>query len=393
MHGGPGGAALQIEISGPRLNVLADAAEHVKQRLEGYAGVFDVDDDFDAGRREIQIELLDSARALGLTTQSLATQVRGAFYGLEARKIQRDREDVKIMVRYPESHRRRIADVEAMWVATPGGTLVPFSEVARIGEGHAHATIRRKDQQRTVTIKADVDEAVGNANQISTDLASDFDQIERRFPGVRLEFGGQTREFTKAFSPLKGDFPISALLIYAILAGLFQSYVQPFIVMAAIPFGIIGAIAGHYVMGYPLTFMSLIGLVALTGIVVNDSLVLVDWINKKRADGMDPYEAVIDAGRNRLRAVLLTSITTILGLAPLLFETSFQARFLIPMGISIAGGVAFATILTLIAVPSLYMMLLDVQRIVGKPSAVSHQPSAFGTRTVGQVANLTSPES
>lgn len=382
MQAGPGGAAVQIEISGSRLDVLAEAAGYVKNRIDSYAGVFDIDDDFDAGRREIQIELLDSARALGLTTRSLATQVRGAFHGIEARKIQRDREDVKIMVRYPESNRRRIADVEAMWIATPDGTLVPFSEVARLGEGRAFATIRRKDQQRTVTITADVDQAVGNAGRITSELAAEFGEIERRFPGVRLEIGGQSREFTKSFSPLKRYVPISGLLIYVILAGLFKSYLQPFIVMAAIPFGVIGAIAGHYAMGFPVTFMSLIGLVALTGIVVNDSLILVDWINRKRAEGADPYEAVIDAGRNRLRAILLTSITTVLGLAPLLLETSFQARFLIPMGISIAGGVAFATVLTLVAVPSLYMILMDLQGIMGKPSAISHSArggSAFGT--------------
>ncbi len=364
MHGGPGGAALQIEISGPRLADLVAAADDVESRLSGYAGVFDIDNDFDAGRREVQIELLDSARALGLTTQSLATQVRGAFYGLEARKIQRDREDVKIMVRYPERSRARLSDIESMWIAAGDGTLVPFCEAARIKEGRAYATIRRKDQQRTVTVTADVDQATGNARRISAELAAAFPEIQRKYPGVKLEFGGQSREFAKSFGSLRRDFLVAALLIYVVLAGLFKSYVQPVIVMTAIPFGIIGAVAGHYLMGYPITIMSLIGFVALTWIVVNDSLILVNWINHRRAEGETVYEAVIQGGRARMRAILLTSITTILGLAPLLLETSFQARFLIPMGVSIAAGLAFATVVTLIAVPALYMMLIDLQHIV-----------------------------
>lgn len=366
MHGGPGGAAIQVEISGPQLPDLVEAADRVKAELGGYAGVFDIDDDFFAGRREVQIELLDSARALDLTTHSLATQVRAAFYGIEARKVQRDREDVKIMVRYPQSSRRQMSDIESMWIAAGDGTLVPFREVARIKEGRAYAAIKRKDQKRTVTITADVDQAVGNARWISAELAATFPGIERAYPGIKLEFGGQAREFAKSVGSLRRDFVIAALLIYVILAALFKSYVQPLIVMTAIPFGIIGAVAGHFVMGYPITIMSLIGLVALTGIVVNDALILVDWINRRRGEGVEIYDAVIQGGRARMRAILLTSITTVLGLAPLLLETSFQARFLIPMGISIAAGVAFATVLTLIAVPSLYMIVEDVKRIAGR---------------------------
>ncbi len=363
MHGGPGGDAISIEISGPQLEDLVIASNRIKSKLSDYAGVFDIDDDFDAGRREVQIELLDSARALGLTTQSLATQVRGAFYGIEARKIQRDREDVKIMVRYPPWARTRLSDVESMWVATPEGALVPFREVARIEEGRSYATIRRKDQQRAVTVTADVDQSAGNARDINTDLEKYFPVLEREFPGTTLAFGGQSREFAKSFGSLRRDFLVAAMLIYVILTGLFKSYVQPLIVMTAIPYGVIGAIGGHYLMGYPITILSLIGLVALTGIVVNDSLILVDWINHRRAEGVPVYEAVIQGGRSRMRAIMLTSITTVLGLAPLLLETSFQARFLIPMGISIAAGVAFATVLTLVAIPAQYMILVDLQRM------------------------------
>ncbi|MFH1419178.1 MAG: efflux RND transporter permease subunit [Planctomycetota bacterium] len=366
VHGGPGGDAINIEIAGEELEDLLAVASLIKQRLREFEGVFDIEDDFDAGRREIKIELLDSARALGLTTQSLATQVRAAFYGLESRILQRDREDVKIMVRHPEACRRRVYDVESMRIATPGGTLVPFTEVARLEEGQAYATIRRKDQRRTVTVTADVDEGIANSREITGSLGEDFPQIERAYPGVQLEFGGQNREFAKSFGSLKKDFAIAILLIYVILAGLFRSYVQPLIVMCAIPFGLIGVAAGHYVLGYPITILSLIGLVALTGIVVNDSLILVDFINRRRREGADVYDAVIDGGRARVRAILLTSITTILGLAPLLTETSFQAKFLIPMGISIAAGLAFATVLTLIGVPSLYMISIDAKRALAR---------------------------
>lgn len=365
MHGAYGGAPVQVEIRGDRLEDLEAAAERIKTELRKFTGVFDIRDDFDAGRREIQIELLDSARALDLTTNSLATQVRGAFFGLEAKIIQRDREDVKIMVRYPEAYRKRVYDLESMRVAAPDGTLVPFSEVARFTEGRGYATIRSKDQRRTVTVSADVDEDIEEANssQINHDLAALFPEIEREFPGIQIAEGGQQEERAKSISSLSRHFITALLLIYAILAALFRSYVQPLVVMCAIPFGIIGVITGHMVMGFSITFMSLIGIVALSGIVVNDSLILMTFINRRRAEGGSAYEAVIQGGTGRLRAILLTSITTVLGLAPLLTETSFQARFLIPMGISIAAGLIFATILTLVGIPALYMILEDARRV------------------------------
>ncbi len=364
VHGGPGGKAVQIEISHEDPGQLRLVADEFKEHLRQYAGIFDVDDDMDPGRPEVKIELLDSARAVGLTTQSLASQVRAAFYGLEARKIQRDREDVKIMVRYPEEHRKNITDIEKMWVATQDGTLVPFREVAKLSEGRSYASIKRVDQKRTVAITADVDQATGNADRITEDIAKLFPQYTAQYPGLTFEFGGEKKEFNKAFGSIRRDFLIAAGLIYVILAALFKSYIQPLIVMTAIPFGFIGAVLGHWVMGYPLTMLSLIGLVALTGIVVNDSLILIDYLNHRRAEGMKPCDATIEAGVSRLRAILLTSITTVLGLAPLLLETSFQARFLIPMGLSIAGGVAFATVLTLVGVPCIYLIFVDFQQLL-----------------------------
>ncbi len=365
MHGGPGGAPIQYEITGENIDHLVAVTARLKEKLREYAGVFDIEDDFDAGQREVQVELLDSGRALGLTTEQLAMQVRAAFFGLEARKIQRDREDVKIMVRYPESRRQRIADPQHMRVATPSGVLVPISEVARIREGSGYATIRRKDQQRAVTVKAEVDQTVANAEDIIQEVNPFMDRMQRAYPGVRYELGGQSEEQAKSFGSLKRDALIALVLIYVVLAGLFRSYVQPAIVMVAIPFGLIGAVLGHYAMGYPFTVLSAIGLVALTGIVVNDSLILVEFINREVRDGVAIKTAVVHGGLARLRAIMLTTITTILGLAPLLTEKSFQARFLIPMGISIAAGLAFATVLTLIVVPCLYVVVEDVKVAAG----------------------------
>jgi multidrug efflux pump subunit AcrB len=363
IHGGPAGDPIHLEIQGDDVSQLIAVAGEIKDRLSRFDGVFDIVDDFDAGKPEAQIEIFNSAKAVGLTTESLATQVRAAFYGYEARKVQRGREDVKIMVRYPLEHRRRIYDIESMRVATASGTLVPFTEVARLTESTGFASIKRTNQRRTVTVTADVDESVTNADGVMNRLSVDvFPELAERYPGVRLEYGGQRLEMAKSFGSLKQNFVIALVLIFVILAGLFRSYVQPLIVMTAIPFGLVGAVAGHYVMGYPLTIASMTGLVALTGVVVNDSLVMVTFINDRVRNGLGPLEAVIEGGRARLRPILLTSATTVLGMGPLLLEQSFQAKFLIPMAISISAGLLFATVLTLAAVPALYLIVLDFRR-------------------------------
>jgi len=362
MQGGPGGAEIEIEITGSREDVIHNAANILKKELAQYDGVYDVADDFEEGRREIQITLLDSARPLGITTQMLATEIRGAFYGLEARTIQRDNEDVDIRVRFPEERRRHIYELEDMRIATPDGNMVPISEVARLEEGRGSSAIRRVNQRQAVIVSADVDHQRGNSEQIINEIAATTaSELEREHPGLRIEFGGKKRETAKSFSSLKRDFLIAVLIIFVMLTGLFKNYIQPLIVLTVIPFGIIGVIIGHYVMGYPMTILSMTGAVALTGIVVNDALIMVDFINHETKKGGSTYEAVIKGGRQRLRPILLTSMTTILGLAPIMTEQSFQARFLIPMAISISFGLAFATVLTLIVVPAIYMISEDLQ--------------------------------
>ncbi len=363
MQGGPGGAEIEMEITGKILPDLLAAAEVIKKTLAGFSGVYDIADDFEAGRREAQIQLRDSARPLGITARSLALEVRGAFYGLEARTLQRDREDVDIMVRFPEERRRHIYELEAMHIATPDGRMIPFREVARIEEAPGYSSLRRVDQRRAVVVSADVDHSKGNPEVITSALSTTIRQLEADYPGLRIEFGGNKRELAKSFGSLKRDFLIALVIIFVLLAGLFKSYVQPMIVMTAIPFGLIGAVAGHYLMGYPLTILSIIGIVALAGIAVNDSLILVDFTNKETKEGCSALEAVIQAGQRRLRPIILTSLTTILGLAPMMAETSWQARFLIPMAISISFGLLFTTILTLLVVPAIYLIVDDFFRM------------------------------
>jgi len=385
IQGGPGGMPIEIEITGEHLDDLLAASEFLRNRLTRYAGVFDLKDDFERGRREVQVELLEAARPLHFTTQAVATEIRGAFYGLEARTLQRAREDIDIRVRFPPERRRNVHELEEMWLAAPDDAMVPLTEIARLREGRGYASLRRIDQRRAVVLSADVDQKTGNAEQIIASLQPTVSQLEQRYHGLRIHFAGTSLETTRAFGSLKRDFAIAVAAIFVMLAGLFKSYVQPLIVMMAIPFGLNGALVGHTVMGYPLTLLSMIGLVALTGIVVNDALILVDYVNSRRLAGDPVVEAVVAGGLRRLRPILLTSLTTILGVAPMMAETSFQAVYLIPMAISISFGLAFATLLTLLIVPCLYLCIEDMRRGLhwawyghtkpAPPGAAAHTPA------------------
>ncbi len=363
MQGGPGGAEVELEITGESTDGILRAVTRLKNYLATQEGVFDIDDDYERGRRELQLTLLESARPLGFTTQRLATEVRGAFYGLEARTLQRNREDVDIRIRFPEQRRQHIYELENMRISAPGGGMVPIGEVAHIAEDEGTASIRRIDQRRAIVVTADVDQSVANSNEVLAGMQPLISELERDLPGLRIALAGNKREFAKSFGSLRRDFLIAVVVIFVMLAGLFKSYIHPLVVLSAVPFGVTGAIVGHLLMGYPMTILSMIGLVALTGIVVNDALILVDFIKKELATGKATLEAVVSAGRRRLRPIMLTSLTTILGLAPLMTEQSFQARFLIPMAISISFGLAFATLLTLIVVPSLFMIAEDAKMI------------------------------
>ena len=370
MNGGPGGKDIHIRVAGRDFDEIVEVAEQLRSELAGYEGVFDLDDDNDDGKREVQLRLRQSARPTGITVGMLGHHVRSALYGRESRRITRNREDVRIMVRYPESFRTSVYNLESMWIpsARPGEKRgwLPLSEVAELTETEGYTSIHRSQQQRAVTVYGEVDQDQANTAEILARVRRTFQQrMLEEHPDVRLEFLGSFEERGKAFGSLKLAFPVALLMIYMLLAGLFRSYFQPLVVMSAIPFGIQGAIIGHWVTGNPMTILSWIGMVALTGILVNDSLVLVDFINSRVRSGLSPFEASIQGAKLRLRAILLTTLTTVAGLTPLMFETSFQAKFLIPMAVTLTFGLLFATALTLVIVPCLNMVFFDLRKLAG----------------------------
>jgi multidrug efflux pump subunit AcrB len=354
-------APIQVELVGADLDTLQLAASWVGERLASYPGVLDIRDSFRGGKRELELELLPSAEALGLSVEDLGRQVRQAFYGQEVQRLQRGRDEVKVVVRYPLEERRSLADLENMRIRTQDGSAVPFSTVARAELSPGISGIRRVDRRRVVAVTADVDNSVTNAGAVLGDLSrGDLSRIGELFPGVSFSIEGEQREQKEFLASLQHGWVIAMLVIYALLAIPLRSYVQPLIIMSAIPFGLVGAAWGHVMMGMPFSMFSLIGLVALSGVVVNDSLVLVDYVNRRRAAGDGLREALVAAGAARLRAILLTSATTFAGLTPLLLETSVQARMLIPMAVSLGFGVVFATVVTLVLVPAYYLILEDL---------------------------------
>jgi multidrug efflux pump subunit AcrB len=356
------GAPINVELSHREFDTLLAVSSRLKEILRNYTGVSDIADDFDPGKAELKLELKETGRMLGLTLSDLARQVRQGFYGEEAQRIQRGRDDIRVMVRYPEAERRSLADVENMRIRLPDGTEIPFETVAEVRYGRGYSTIQRIDRRRVVTVSADVDESVANANDINKDLlASVLPNLAREFAGLQYRFGGEQREMNESFGSLKTNFVIAMLAIYALLAVQFRSYSQPAIIMSAIPFGIVGATIGHLLMGYNLGIMSLFGIVALSGVVVNDSLIMIDLINRERQSGIELSQVLGNCVARRFRPIMLTTLTTFFGLLPMITERSLQARFLIPMAISLAFGVMFATCITLVLVPALYMILEDVK--------------------------------
>ncbi|RKY05941.1 MAG: AcrB/AcrD/AcrF family protein, partial [Planctomycetota bacterium] len=311
--------------------------------------------------------LKDTGRTLGLTLADLARQVRQGFYGEEAQRIQRGKNDIRVMVRYPENERTSLADIENMRVRLSDGTRIPFNTVADVSYGRGYANIRRVDRRRVINVTADVDEAVANAGEINADLARNIlPKLMEQYPGLTYRFAGAQQERSESLGSLRINFAIAMLAIYGLLAVQFRSYAQPVIVMSAIPFGIVGATIGHLLMGFNLSILSLFGIVALCGVVVNDSLIMIDLINRERASGIELSQVIRDSVTRRFRPIMLTTMTTFFGLLPMLLEKSIQARFLIPMAISLAFGVVFATMITLLLVPSLYMILEDIKALPAK---------------------------
>ncbi|MCY4602273.1 MAG: efflux RND transporter permease subunit [Acidobacteria bacterium] len=356
------GSDVDVMLVGPDVDVMEAAADRLKQRLRSYEGVYDVTDSFLAGKDEIKLGITPAAESLGLTLQDLGRQVRQAFYGEETQRIQRGRDDIRVMVRYPADERRSLGDLEGMRIRTPDGGEVPFGHVAVVEPGQGFASIKRVDRNRAINVLASIDTTATSAAAVNGDLAENvLPALLAEYPGVRYAFEGVEAEQRDAVGGLQIGFTLAMFAIFALLAIPLKSYIQPLIIMSAIPFGFVGAIWGHILMGENISMMSTMGIVALSGVVVNDSLVLVDFVNRHRRTGASLMEAVQEAGAARFRPILLTSLTTFAGLAPLLFEQSTQADFLKPMAISLAFGVIFATFITLVLVPTSYMILEDIK--------------------------------
>ncbi|MBA6365409.1 efflux RND transporter permease subunit, partial [Colwellia sp. BRX8-8] len=360
---------IQVQLKASSLDSLKEITDKVKIRLATYPTVFDIEDSLSDGKEELQIELTEQGKALGLTRVSISNEVRRSFFGSQVQRIQRGRDDVRVMVRLPLSERRTTADLENIIIGTPNGGSVPLAHVARLIPGKSPSTISRIDRYRTANVSADVDKENTNMTILQADLKTYLDELLLQYPGVSHSLEGEAKEQRESFGSLAWALVFVFFIIYALLAIPFKSYLQPIIVMSVIPFGMIGAVIGHWIMGMELTIMSLLGMLALIGVVVNDSLVLVDFINKKRAEGIKLMEAVLTAGASRFRPVMLTSLTTFIGLMPLLFEQSTQAQFLIPMAVSLGFGILFATFITLILVPVNYLLVEQIKAFFGvKPT-------------------------
>jgi multidrug efflux pump subunit AcrB len=356
---GPPGGAIEFKLLGDSDNFaeMERFSEEAQAQLAGYPGVFDVQDDSRVGNWEFQISVKDRAQSLGITLERIAQTVRSAYYGAESKRVQRGRHEVKIMVRLPEEDRTSISQLGELYVRGDDGEQYPISEVADLEVKRGYAEINRLDQKRSITISADLDEHEANAEETIAAFKSQWlDGKLKDHPRLSVNWEGQAEQTRESMNSLFRGFVVSMAAIYFLLALQFRSYFQPFMIMFVIPFGLIGAIAGHFVMGLDIALFSMFGLVALTGVVVNDSIVLVEFINQQIEEGIPLKRALLDASGTRFRPIMLTGITTVVGLFPMLLETSFQAQFLIPMATSICFGLMMTAPLAIFQVPVFYLL-------------------------------------
>jgi len=375
MQVGPPGAPIDIWIRGRNLHTILHAAAELQNRLRQFDGVRQVQSDFRAGKTELRLTLKPEAATLGITLADLARTVHSAWYGNEALRLQRGRDDIRVKIRHTAAERSDLAEIRQFRIRTPDGREIPLIAVADVQFSPGYAAIRREDGFRNVSVTARLDTRKANASEIFSELSrSYFPQLKQKYPGITVRLQGEKKKMRESLSTLLVGFPLAILGIYIIIAAMFRSYIQPFVILFTVPFGIIGAVIGHLAMGLNLTMMSLFGIVALSGIVVNDAIVLIECINENLADGMPFITAVQQGAVRRVRAVLLTTLSTVGGLAPLILEKDQQARFLIPMALSIAAGVAFATLLTLVLIPGLLAILNDARRLAFRLK-YGHRPS------------------
>ncbi len=361
------GSSVQAELSAPTPTALQEATTRFKDEVGRYAGVFDVQDDRVPGKREIQLSLLAQARTLGITLEDMARQVRAAFHGVEALRLQRGRDDIRVMVRLPDTERNALADVQNLHIQTPSGDEVPLAFVAEVHLGSGPSTIQRRDRQRVTTVTANIDENVAASDEVIAHLEKEVIPVMRReYPGLRVRFTGEQQEQQETLEALAWGFIIALFVMYALLAIPFRSYTQPFIIMATIPFGFIGAVIGHLVMGIDIGMLSLFGIVGLSGVIINDALVLIDFINTRRRAGVPTAEAIREGGKARFRPIMLTSVTTFFGVTPLILERSLQAQLVVPMAVSLGFGILFATAILMMLVPALTMLHATVEQRLHK---------------------------
>jgi len=365
---GPGGQPIEFKLlaSSEHIDELLAATETMKDRVEKFAGVYDISDDSTPGKWEFQFKVKDSALSTGVTATDLGQTVRNTYYGAEVMRLQRGRHEVKLMVRYPKDERTSLVNFREIRVTDRTGTSRPIEELAQIDLQRGFSEINRVDQQRSITISADLDETTANADVIIGELKSDYlPEFSAMYPNVSIRWEGQQEQSRESVGSLKVGFLVAIVCMFVLLVLQFRSYVQPLLILAIIPFGMIGAVWGHALLGLPLTLFSMFGLVALAGVVVNDSIVLIDFINSRVRAGEPPLTALLQSGERRFRPIMLTSMTTIAGLAPLLTEKSFQAQLLIPMATSLAFGLMVATMLVLLLIPVLYMLYLVALNAMG----------------------------
>ena len=352
------GEPVNIQLSSKYMDDLLDAKEELKRELVQFPGVFDVKDNFNIGKEEISIKLLPAAENYGINMMMLGSQVQQAFYGLEVQSIQRGRDEVKVMLRYPKNERASISNLEDMMIKVPNGSTIPVRQIAKLELGEGLSSIQRKNRKRAINVTADVDLMVTTGNEvIAAVTASILPKILKKYNSISISLEGEQQEQGQNLKSIGKNFLLAMIVVYMLLAIPFKSYFQPLVVMSSIPFGLTGAVFGHLIMGINFSVLSMMGFVALTGVVVNDSLVMVDFINRYRNEGNSIMDAVLEAGPRRFRPIFLTSLTTFVGLTPLLLEKSIQAKFIIPMAVSLSFGVIFATAITLFLVPVGYLVL------------------------------------
>lgn len=378
--GGRDDGDVSFRLEGKNADELKEVSSKLKAKLQSMEGVGDVNDSLQSATDEVQLDLKPLAYSMGLTLADVASQVSFSYYGLEAQRILREGEEIKVMIRYPQSERNSISNIQDTRIITPAGAEVSLSEIAIVKLVDGVSSIRRENSNRTVNVWAAVNSDEVEPFAIAQEIRDVYlPALLKNYPGVKSNVAGRIQEEMESANEQLRDFAISLMIIFALLAIPLRSYSQPLIIMSVIPFGVVGAMFGHMALGMTMSGLSMFGIIAVAGIVVNDSLVMVDFVNKARAEGVAIKEAVMQAGARRFRAILLTSVTTFIGVMPIIMETSLQAKIVIPMAVSLAFGVLFATVITLILIPCQYVALEDAKRLIrkwrGKDALVDGQPA------------------